>query len=98
MNGRFIDITGGEIRVRGFDTVALKADNDIRLSDIKYVTKGTGSGWAGAFSVDGNLTLTSARTYVTTGSYFTLSADNGSITTLSSGEAAGTSSIQHMGS
>nr|WP_321403870.1 filamentous haemagglutinin family protein [uncultured Desulfobacter sp.] len=83
LNAEFIDITG-DIRADGFADIYLNAEDDIRLTDTYYLYDSGDATWSGLFKTTGDLTLTSARTYTTTGSWFTLKAD-GDIYTEKSG-------------
>nr|WP_319395362.1 filamentous haemagglutinin family protein [uncultured Desulfobacter sp.] len=83
LNAEFIDIIG-DIRADGFADIYLNAQDDIRLTDTFYRYDNGDGTWSGLFKTTGDLTLTSARTYTTTGSWFTLKA-GGDIYTEKSG-------------
>jgi hypothetical protein len=64
----YIDVSGN-IRVNGFATTSLLAEEAIRLSDQYYSVP---SKWNGKLAVSGNLTLQADIIYPTTGSVFTV--------------------------
>jgi filamentous hemagglutinin family protein len=86
VNADYIDIKGA-VQATGFEALTLNAGRYIRLTDTYYKPKsGNGDFWSGLFYVDGDLTLASSCTYVTTGSDFIFASDS-DIYTQSSGSA-----------
>ncbi|MFH2090808.1 MAG: filamentous hemagglutinin N-terminal domain-containing protein, partial [Pseudomonadota bacterium] len=77
-----IDIEG-DVKIQGFSSASLTAQQDIRLSD-KMINEKQYNEWDGGLTTDGDLTLTAARIYSTTGSQFTVTS-SGKITILPSG-------------
>ncbi len=76
VNADYIDIKGA-VQATGFESVTLNAGRYIRLTDTSYKPKsGDGDFWSGLFYVDGDLTLASSCTYVTTGSDFIFASDS----------------------
>jgi filamentous hemagglutinin family protein len=79
----FLDVTGG-IRLSGFASVTLQANQDLRLSDRYYgaITGGPSSATQGLLETSGDLTLTANRVYTTSQSSFEVLVDSGKLSIL----------------
>ena len=73
LSGDWLDVEGGVV-LSGFESAALTAAGDIRLSDRLYNLEGLGSFWSGSLGASGGLTLTAGSIYPTTHSQFRVEA------------------------
>jgi filamentous hemagglutinin family protein len=86
LSGRWVDVKGS-VALAGFEEVALRASEDMRVWDEKYINDSDPRTllWKGQLRTKYDLHLKASRIYPTTLSAFTLKSDQGRITIRASG-------------